>query len=74
MQNTSRCQLAGTCSFTQLLCGITLSLSAGDPRPAGGKFNQGVYIVKNLVKRVWYWLLIAGGKQQQPHEEARCSN
>jgi hypothetical protein len=30
--------------------------------------------VKNLVKRVWYWLLSAGGEQQQPHEEARCSN
>jgi hypothetical protein len=39
----------------------------------GGKFNRGVYSVKNLVKRVWYWLLSAGGEQQQPHEEARCS-
>jgi hypothetical protein len=57
-----------------LWCGITLSLAAGDPRPAGGKFNQGVYSVKNLVKRVWYWLLSAGGEQQKPHEEARCSN
>jgi hypothetical protein len=32
----------------------------------GGKFNQGVYSVKYLVKRVWYWLLSAGGEQQQP--------
>ena len=28
---------------------------------------------KNGVKRVWYWLLSAGGEQQQPPEEARCS-
>ena len=38
-----------------------------------GKFNQGVSSVKNLVKRVWYWLLSAGGERQQPPEEARCS-
>jgi hypothetical protein len=38
-----------------------------------GSFNQGVSSVKNLVKRVWYWLLSAGGEQQQPAEEARCS-
>jgi hypothetical protein len=66
MQNTSRCQLAGTCSFTQLWCGITLPLAAGDPRPAGGKFNQGVYSVKNLVKRVWYWLLGVVGNSNSP--------
>jgi hypothetical protein len=40
----------------------------------GGKFNQGVYSVKSGVKRVCYQLLSAGGEQQQPHEEARCSN
>jgi len=74
MQNTSRCQLAGTCSFTHRWCGITLSLLPAIRALRGGKFNQGVYSVKNLVKRVWYWLLSAGGEQQQPHEEARCSN
>ena len=73
MRNTSLCQLAGTCSFPHRWCGIPLSLAAGDPRPAGGKFNQGVYSVKNGVNRVWYRLLSAGGEQQQPREEARCS-
>jgi hypothetical protein len=43
-----------------------LSLAVGDPRLRRGKFNQGVSSVKNLVKRVWYWLLSAGGEQQQP--------
>jgi hypothetical protein len=39
-----------------------------------GKFHQGVCSVKDGVKRVCYWLLSAGGEQQRPHEEARCSN
>jgi hypothetical protein len=74
MQNTSLCQLAGTCSFA-----IGGAESRRPSLPAiralqGGKFNQGVYSVKNLVKRAWYCLLSAGGEQQQPHEEARCSN
>jgi hypothetical protein len=74
MQNTSLCRLAGTCSFA-----IGGAESRHPLLPAiralrGRKFNQGIYSVKNLVKRVWYWLLSAGGEQQQPHEEARCSN
>jgi hypothetical protein len=73
MQNASLRQLAGTCSFTHRWYGIPLSLAAGDPRLRRGKFNQGVSSLKNLVKRVWYWLLSAGGEQQQPPEEARCS-
>jgi hypothetical protein len=59
--------------FTHRWCGIPLSLAVGDPRLRRGKFNQGVSSVKNSVKRVWYWLLSAGGKQQKPPEEARCS-
>jgi hypothetical protein len=74
MQNTSPCQLAGTCSLpiggAESRCPLLPAIRA----LRGGKFNQGVYSVKNLVKRVWYWLLSAGGEQQQPHEEARCSN
>jgi hypothetical protein len=73
MQNASLRQLAGTCSFTHRWCGIPLSLAVGDPRLRRGKFNQGVSSVKNLVKRVWYWLLSAGGEQQPAPEEARCS-
>ena len=59
--------------FPHRWCGIPLSLAAGDRALRRGKFNQGVYSVKNGVKRVWYWLLSAGGEQQQPREEARCS-
>jgi len=66
MQNASLRRLAGTCSFTHRWCEIPLSLAVGDPRLRRGKFNQGVSSVKNLVKRVWYWLLSAGGEQQQP--------
>jgi hypothetical protein len=73
MQNASLRQLAGTCSFTQRWCGIPLSLAVADLRLRRGKFNQGVSSVKNGVNRVWYWLLSAGGEQQQPPEEARCS-
>jgi hypothetical protein len=47
-------------------CGITLPFAACDPRPALGRFNQGVYSVKNLVRRVWYWLLTAGGNTNSP--------
>jgi hypothetical protein len=66
MQNASLRQLPGTCSFTHRWCGIPLSLAVGDPRLRRGKFNQGVSSLKNLVKRVCYWLLSAGGEQQQP--------
>jgi hypothetical protein len=52
MQNASRRQLAGTCSFTHRWCGIPLSLAVGDPRLRRGKFDQGVSSVKNSVKRV----------------------
>jgi hypothetical protein len=58
--------IAGAESRCRLLSAI--------PALRRGKFNQGVRSVKDGVKRVWYRLLSAGGEQQQPHEEARCSN
>ena len=74
MQNTSLCQLAGTMLFpiggAEFRCPLLPAIRA----LRGGKFNQGVSSVKNGVKRVWYWLLSAGGEQPQPPEEARCSN
>src|ERR1700677_545375 len=54
MQNTSLCQLAGTCSFAHRWCGITLSLAAGDPRPAGRQVQSRRLQRQKFGQRVWY--------------------
>jgi hypothetical protein len=65
-KNTSLCQLARTCSFPIGGAESRRPLLPAIRALRGGKFNHGVYSVKNGVKSVWYWLLSAGGEQQQP--------
>ena len=44
MQKTTRCQLAETCSFNQLWCGITLFLLSGESVPRGAASSIRAFI------------------------------
>ena len=48
MQKMTRCQLAETCSFNQLWCGITLFLLSGESVPRGAASSIRAFIESNV--------------------------